>query len=111
MKITNASSSAKPATAGVAGRAATKGATASGKGTATTANSANAAATSAAVIDPATRLSQLEAQFAQADFNAGKVGEVTDAIAAGRYKVNSGAVADKLIESTTALSRKSGSKS
>ena len=108
MKITNASSSAKPATAGVAGRAAAKGATASGKGTATTANAASAAA---AVIDPATRLSQLEAQFAQADFNAGKVGEVTDAIAAGRYKVNSGAVADKLIESTTALSRKSGSKS
>ena len=105
MKITNASSSAKPATAGVAGRAGAKSAAAPGKGATPTANAAGAAT---AVIDPATRLSQLEAQFSQADFNAGKVGEVTDAIAAGSYKVNAGAVADKLIESTTALSRKSG---
>jgi len=102
MKITNASSGAKQATAAGAGRAGAKGAAAPAKTSAATSNA------SGAVIDPATRLSQLEAQFAQADFNAGKVGEVTDAIAAGRYKVNSGAVADKLIESTTALGRKSG---
>jgi flagellar biosynthesis anti-sigma factor FlgM len=108
MKITNASSGAKPATAAGTGRAGAKGSATPAKTAASTSSSSNAAS---AVIDPATRLSQLEAQFAQADFNAGKVGEVTDAIAAGRYKVNSGAVADKLIESSTALGRKSGGNS
>lgn len=105
MKITNASSGTKPAASAGTSRAGAKGAAAPAKTTASTASASSAAA---AVVDPATRLSQLEAQFAQADFNAGKVGEVTDAIAAGRYKVNTGAVADKLIESTAALGRKSG---
>jgi negative regulator of flagellin synthesis FlgM len=102
MKISNGSSP-KPATATVSGRVGAKGSAAS----ATTAGKA-AANTNAAGTDPAARLSQLEAQFAQADFNAAKVSEVTSAIAAGRYQVNAGAVADKLLQSAASLSRKNG---
>jgi negative regulator of flagellin synthesis FlgM len=98
----------KPATASAApaasGRAGAKGATAA------SATPSGAVGTSAAAagVDPATRLSQLEAQFSQSDFDAAKVSEVTSAIASGQYKVNASAVADKLLESTGSLGVKSG---
>ena len=59
------------------------------------------------LADPVARLSQLEAQYAPSDFSAAKVSEISSAIAAGRYTVDAGAVADKLLASTAALGRKS----
>lgn len=49
------------------------------------------------------RLSQLESQFPQSSFDAAKVSEIRSAIAEGRFQVNSGAVADKLIASAAQL--------
>jgi negative regulator of flagellin synthesis FlgM len=49
------------------------------------------------------RLSQLETQFPQSSFDAAKVSEIRAAIAEGRYQVNAGAVADKLIASAAQL--------
>jgi negative regulator of flagellin synthesis FlgM len=94
MKITNNPSAAKTvATSGPARSGATgKQASASGTGSAST--------------DAAARLSQLEAQYAPSDFSAAKVSEISSAIAAGRYTVDAGAVADKLLASTAALGRK-----
>jgi negative regulator of flagellin synthesis FlgM len=106
MKIVN-STIPKPATATASttasGRAGAKGSSA--------ASTAAAGASSSGGVDAATRLSQLEAQFSQSDFDAGKVSEVTSAIAAGQYKVNAGAVADKLLENVSALGGKSGGNS
>ena len=53
--------------------------------------------------DLASRLSQLETQFGQSDFDAKKVEEVRQAIAEGRFKVNPEAVADKLLSSVAEL--------
>lgn len=53
--------------------------------------------------DMAARLNQLETQFGQADFDAGKVEEVRTAIAQGRFKVNAEAVADRLLSSVAEL--------
>ena len=50
-----------------------------------------------------TRLSQLETQFPQSSFDAAKVSEIRSAIADGRYQVNAGAVADKLLASAAQL--------
>ncbi len=55
------------------------------------------------VSDLAARLSQLEAQFGQSDFDAKKVEEVRAAIADGRFRVNADAVADKLLSSVAEL--------
>jgi negative regulator of flagellin synthesis FlgM len=95
MKITNSPASAKPPASSGSVRSGATGRqpAASGSGSAST--------------DPAARLSQLEAQYAPSDFSAAKVSEISSAIAAGRYQVNAGAVADKLLASTAALSRKS----
>ena len=49
------------------------------------------------------RLSQLETQFSQSSFDAGKVSEIRNAISDGRYQVNAGAVADKLLASAAQL--------
>ncbi|HEX4598954.1 MAG TPA: flagellar biosynthesis anti-sigma factor FlgM [Burkholderiaceae bacterium] len=49
------------------------------------------------------RLSQLEAQFPQSSFDAAKVSEVRAAIAEGRYQINTGVIADKLIASASQL--------
>jgi len=97
MKITNNPAAGKPlASSGNARSGATgRPAAASGSGSPST--------------DPAARLSQLEAQYAPSDFSASKVSEISSAIAAGRYQVNAGAVADKLLASTEALARKSTS--
>lgn len=53
--------------------------------------------------DLASRLSQLETQFGKSDFDAKKVDEVRQAIADGRFNVNSEAVADKLLSSVAEL--------
>jgi negative regulator of flagellin synthesis FlgM len=53
--------------------------------------------------DATSRLSQLESQFSQSGFDAAKVSEVKSAITEGRYQVNSGVVADKLIASAAQL--------
>ncbi|HWY72377.1 MAG TPA: flagellar biosynthesis anti-sigma factor FlgM [Burkholderiaceae bacterium] len=50
-----------------------------------------------------TRLTQLETQFPQSSFDAAKVSEIRSAIADGRYQVNAGAVADKLLASAAQL--------
>lgn len=51
----------------------------------------------------ASRLSQLETQFGDSDFDAKKVEEVRAAIAEGRFQVNAEAVADKLLASVADL--------
>jgi negative regulator of flagellin synthesis FlgM len=48
-------------------------------------------------------LSRLETQFPDSSFDSAKVSEVRSAIAEGRYQVNSGAVADKLIATAAQL--------
>jgi negative regulator of flagellin synthesis FlgM len=53
--------------------------------------------------DLSSRLSQLETQFSQSSFDAAKVSEIRAAIADGRYQVNAGAVADKLLASAAQL--------
>ena len=53
--------------------------------------------------DLSNRLSQLETQFPQASFDAAKVSEIRTAISEGRYQVNAGAVADKLLASAAQL--------
>lgn len=54
------------------------------------------------VSDMAAKLARLESRFGD-EFDAGKVVEVRDAITEGRFNVNSGAVADKLIASVGEL--------
>ena len=54
------------------------------------------------------RLNELEAQFPQSSFDAAKVAEIRSAIAEGRYNINAGAVADKLLESAAQLARRRG---
>jgi len=99
MKITNnlpagkSVASTGPARTGAAGRQA----------------SGPVSGSAAAPTDAAARLNQLEAQYAPSDFSAAKVNEISSAIAAGRYQVNAGAVADKLIASTVALNGRSSS--
>jgi negative regulator of flagellin synthesis FlgM len=53
--------------------------------------------------EASSRLSQLETQFSQSGFDAAKVSEIRAAIAEGRYQVNAGAVADKLISTAAQL--------
>jgi len=98
MKITNNPPAGKPL--------ATSGAARSGGAGRQPAAAASAGSTS---TDAAARLGQLEAQYSPSDFSAAKVSEISSAIAAGRYQVNAGAVADKLLASTEALGRKSAS--
>lgn len=52
--------------------------------------------------DLAARLSQLESRFG-GDFDAKKVEEVRSAIAEGRFQVDAGAVADRLLTSANEL--------
>lgn len=110
MKISGSPSGAKGAgTSGPmgsgngAGRASTAGtAGSSGSASNTPATSGNvlsAVGSSSAAV----HLSQLEAQFAQSDFNTAKVHEITSAIANGSYRVNAGVVAEKLITAAVAL--------
>jgi negative regulator of flagellin synthesis FlgM len=53
--------------------------------------------------DLATRLNQLESRFADGEFDAKRVEEVRNAIAEGRFSVNSEAVADRLLASVSEL--------
>jgi negative regulator of flagellin synthesis FlgM len=48
-------------------------------------------------------LSKLETQFPDAGFDAAKVSEIRSAITEGRYQVNAGAVADKLLATAAQL--------
>ncbi len=61
--------------------------------------SADPGGTSSAAV----HLSQLDAQFAQSDFNAAKVNEITSAIASGSYRVNAGVIAEKLVATAATL--------
>jgi len=99
MKITSSSSAPKPTPAPGTARA----------GGAGRQSAAQGSSTASVASDPVARLSQLETQFAQSDFNAGKVSQISADITAGRYQVDAGAVADKLLASTAALAGKSGS--
>lgn len=54
------------------------------------------------VSEMAAKLARLESRFGD-EFDARKVDEVRDAITEGRFNVNSGAVADKLIASVGEL--------
>jgi len=96
MKITSNPPASKPVTSSVAPRAGASGRPASGS------------ATSSSSTDPAAHLSRLEAQLSPSDFSAAKISEISAAIAAGRYKVNAGAVADGLIASTSQMAGKPG---
>lgn len=98
MKITNNAPAGKPLASSGTARSGGAGRPAASTGSG-----------SAGSADPATRLNQLEAQYAPSDFSAAKVSEISSAIASGRYQVNAGAVADKLLASTEALGRKSSS--
>ena len=51
----------------------------------------------------ASRLNQLEAQFAASDIDAKKVEQIRNAIAEGRFKVNTEAVANGLLNSVAEL--------
>jgi flagellar biosynthesis anti-sigma factor FlgM len=93
MKITN---SAIPRPANVA----TSTTSAAGRTAPVAGSNAAANAAPAAATDSAARLSQLEAQFSQSDFDVSKVNEVTAAIASGQYTVNAGAIADGLLDSS-----------
>jgi len=53
--------------------------------------------------DLGSRLSQLEGQFSGSDFDVKKVEEIRNAIAEGRFKVNTDAIADKLLASVSEL--------
>jgi len=67
------------------------------------ASTSASASASVQLSDMSTRLSQLESQFSQSSFDAGKVTEVRNAISEGRYQVDAGAVADKLLASAAQL--------
>jgi negative regulator of flagellin synthesis FlgM len=54
------------------------------------------------VSDMAAKLAKLESRFGD-EFDTRKIDEVRDAISEGRFQVNSGAVADKLIASVGEL--------
>jgi len=53
--------------------------------------------------DLGSRLAQLEQQFNGSDFDVKKVEELRNAIAEGRFKINSDAIADKLLTSVSEL--------
>ena len=53
--------------------------------------------------DLGSRLAQLEQQFGGSDFDVKKVEEIRNAIAEGRFKINSDAIADKLLTSVSEL--------
>lgn len=101
MKITNSSQTPKPAatTGAVRPGASSKGAALKGATTAPTTS------------ESSSRVNALDSQASPSDFSAAKVNEISSAIAAGRYQVNAGVVADKLLASTAALTGKSGAAS
>ena len=53
--------------------------------------------------DLGSRLAQLENQFSGSDFDVKKVAEIRNAISEGKFKVNSDAIADKLLASVSDL--------
>ncbi len=100
MKITSNSTTPKTTAPG--------NASATGRTGATARQGATQDAGATVATDPAVRLSQLEAHFAQADFSASKVGEISAAISSGSYQINAGAIADKLIATSAEMARSSG---
>ncbi len=109
MKITGSPSGPKGGGSTGASGAGRAGGRANAAGPATGTAGTAASGASAAAASPggtssaAVHLSQLDAQFAQSDFNAAKVHEITSAIANGSYRVNAGAVAEKLVATAAAL--------
>ncbi|MEG1831795.1 MAG: flagellar biosynthesis anti-sigma factor FlgM [Burkholderiaceae bacterium] len=81
---------------------------AGGKPLATTTSAPAASGSKVELSDLAARLTQLETQFADSDFNAKKVDEIRSAIAEGRFQVNAGTVADKLLTSVDELLGRKG---
>jgi len=77
----------------------------SGGATRTSGSAAKPAAGSSASVrlSEMGRLSQLESQFSESPIDAAKVSEVRSAIAEGRYQVNAGVIADKLLASAADL--------
>ena len=98
MKITNSSQAPRPAAATGATRAGASARGASLKDSSTTSVS----------TDSSAHANPVDSQVSPTDFGSAKVGEISAAIAAGRYQVNAGVVADKLISSAAALAGKSG---
>jgi negative regulator of flagellin synthesis FlgM len=74
-----------------------------GSATRSTGATAQPAAGASTSAQQSKRLNQLETQFPQSSFDAAKVSEIRSAIAEGRYQVNAGAVADKLLASAAQL--------
>lgn len=105
MKIMNGSAAPKPTAATATSR------TNASKATSTAPSTGATTSATSTGVDRSDQLSQLEAQFSQADFNVSKVSEITAAIASGKYQVNTGAIADKLLQSTAALSGQGDSNS
>lgn len=98
MKINNLSESLRPDRATVAG----------GKPSAAATPAPEASGSKVELSDLAARLNQLETQFADSDFDAKKVEEIRSAIADGRFQVNAGTVADKLLASVDELLGRKG---
>jgi negative regulator of flagellin synthesis FlgM len=96
MKITRTSEPTRPdraqASAGSASRP-------SGAST----QAASSSSSSVQLSGMSARMNQLEAQFPQGSFDAQKVSEIRSAITEGRYQVDAGAVADKLLASAAQL--------
>ena len=103
MKITGSPSGPKGAGSTGASGAGRAGGRANAAGGTAGAAASGAPASPGGTSSAAVHLSQLDAQFAQSDFNAAKVNEITSAIANGSYRVNAGAVAEKLVATAAAL--------
>ena len=73
------------------------------RSTGTAAQPASSGSGAPVQLSDLSRLNQLESQFSPSSFDAGKVSEIRAAIAEGRYQVNAGAVADKLLASAAQL--------
>jgi negative regulator of flagellin synthesis FlgM len=99
----------KAGTAAPASRSAEAKAPAAATPPSTTASTASTAVTVSSLarsLEPGAALAAAGVGAAQPDFNARKVAEVRAAIAQGTYKVNAGAIADKLLSNAQQLLRR-----
>jgi negative regulator of flagellin synthesis FlgM len=96
----------KAGTAAPASRSAEAKAPAAATPPSTTASTAVTVSSLARSLEPGAALAAAGVGAAQPDFNARKVAEVRAAIAQGTYKVNAGAIADKLLSNAQQLLRR-----